>query len=299
MEFLNFFEIKDDRRRIDLCIDIMRQEGLATSIYRDICNALGCFAPNLEIAMFGLMKNISDSRGDGVLTRPGMYYAPNTIRVALVDTYVAAYDHGIDLGIHDMDIMFKAELAHTLIHEISHSMQNTYESEILVPAMEWANEQNVWNNLYPILAPILKKKYKIKLYEETVDDSCGRVFSYTYKSISSYEAVISFLVNHAFPVNSPKNIAIRNMVNSASDVSVSFKFNGTYIPENMRHLKVNGVLNITAIEAFRSYLSNVPVCFEYEFDINTSVDKSKIEFVCDLTKGTYEPLYRDGSPDWD
>lgn len=300
MEFLNFLEIDDHMRKTALCIEISRQEGLATAMYADICNTLGCYAPKLEVSLFGLIKPIEDKyRGKGVLTRPGMYYSPSTIKVALVDTYIAAYDHGISLGIHDMDIMYKAELAHTLIHELSHSMQDTYEDEALVAAMEWANEQNVWNNLYPVLAPMMKKKYKIKLYEETVDDGCGRVFSYTYRTLTSYEVIISFLVNHAFPPSNSKNTKIRQIIANAQNVSVILSFNGNKIPEDMRAIKTNGSLNLRNIDLVRNFLMSVPVTFEYDFDLSYSVDMNNVELLCGIYPSLYEPLYRPDSPDWE
>lgn len=300
MEFIDFTSIKDEMHRISIACELNTKQDLVRSMYQDICTTLGCYVPCLNITMFGLMKYVDGKNGNsGYLTRPGMYYAPSTILIALVDTFVAAYDHGMLLNIHDMDIMFKAELAHTIIHELSHSMQCTYVDPKLTSAMEWANEQNVWNVLYPALAPMLKKKYKIKLYEETVDETCGRVFSYKYNLATSYETVINFFVFHAMHYNNPKSAEAKKMIDQFPNVSVDLTMNGQKLPDNMRHIKIDGVLNYDTIDSLRTFLYNVPLSFDYDFAINTTLDGKNLEIVCDIRKDNYDVLYIPDSPDWE
>lgn len=297
MEFVDYLSIRDRMHLISLSTEIMSKSSMVNSMYTDICETLGCYVPKLEICMFGLMKPCGDGN---VIARPGSYFAPNLIRIGMIDIYVAAYEHGMLLNNHDMDIMFKAEVAHTLIHEISHSMQNTFVDPIMVSAMEWANEQNVWCNLYPILAPMLKKKYKIKLYEETVDETCGRVFSYNYRMMDSFNSVINFLIHHAVEEGfAPSEGEVFRVINNAADISIFITANGVKLPNEYTDIKKNGVVNYEVADYIRNFISNIPLSFEYDFTMSTSVDQTKIQILVKASTSEYEPLYRSGSPDWE
>ena len=192
MEYIDFIK-QDMMTQCRLANEIMATEPFIRQLYDDICTTIGCYKPTLVVDMYGNMQYI-ESMG-GRWAQPGIYYPPGVIHIALIDLYFTAYDNGKTLGI-TMDESYRAEAAHTLLHELSHSMQVTSCIDpTLGAALEWVNEKNTWDTLYPIVAPMLKKKYKIKIYEQTVDNAVGRIFTYPYKTCDDYNSVINFILS--------------------------------------------------------------------------------------------------------
>ena len=294
MEFTNYFHVTDPYHRIKINEEVMSQVPLVHAMYQDIINTIGCFPLHLITRQYGrieMMKN-----GSICLTRPGLYLPPSTIIIGMMDVYISAYDHGRQLGILDMDIMYKAEMAYTLIHEISHSMQNTFITDPnLMAAMEWANDKNVWDNLYPILAPMLKKKYKVKLFEETVDPTCGRVFAYKYTTSSSFECLMRFFVFNAFPNDNGAMKDLLSRFEYADNLKVYLQINAY---KDVFVLKQKGVMLTDNVESLRDTIDYPFETVDYRFSVSTGRNDRDITIDVGLRTAEREPFFRPEAPNW-
>lgn len=236
MEYINFLK-QDMMTQCRLANEIMATEPFIRQLYDDICATLGCFKPYLHINQFGSMQYLET--GD-IYFQPGIYYPPSAIMISLIDLYMIAYEHGKYLNI-SMDDSYKAEAAHTILHELSHSMQVTSGIDTAMgAALEWVNEKNTWDKLYPMVDTMLKRKYKIKLFEQTIDDSVGRVYSYNYKSSDDYTTVVRFMLS-CFAPNPVVIDRFANELNEAIDISVNLTYFG--IDYLGIEIKKNGVIN--------------------------------------------------------
>ena len=161
MKLVNPFTL-DNKGMYDLLKEI-EQEHVQTIVqmYDDICNNLSCYKPVLSILPFGC--TLRTPTGEPYAVIPGMYNPPSYINIYLYDSYIAAYDDCKRMNRTDIDTVFMAEMAYNLVHELSHAMQNTWVDPRLYAAMDYANDQHVQTVLLPIVMPMLKKKYKVKV----------------------------------------------------------------------------------------------------------------------------------------
>ena len=244
-----------------ISMEVTNTIPMIQQMYDDICSTIGCYKPMLNVVLFGNLCVTDEGFG---LSRTGLYTPPSTITIALIDIYVCAYDHGKTLGIFDMDILFKAEVAHTLIHELSHSMQNTFVPTEVTFAMEWANEKNVWNNLYPIVSPMLRKKYKIKLYEETVDITVGRVYTYSYQTSTDLDVILYTLLSLEFGYNNDQIFVEMKTIKNAENVTINIEKFGQL--QSFEIIK-NGCLNTLGISLLRTFMNNILCEFNYKYSM--------------------------------
>ena len=255
------YSTADYMTQCQMAMELTNSIPMVQQMYDDICATIGCFKPMLNIVLFG---NLCVTEEGFRLARTGLYTPPSTITIALVDVSVCAYDHGKILGITDMDILYKAEVAHTLIHELSHSMQSTFVPSELTYAMEWANEKNVWNNLYPVVAPMLKKKYKIKIYEETVDITIGRVYTYSYQISTDLDIILNTLLSLEFGYCNDEIYGEMKKIKAAEDVTINVEKFGQL--QSFEVIK-NGSLNPLAIQLLRTFMNKLTCSFNYKYSM--------------------------------
>ena len=133
----------------------------------------------------------------------GMSVPLNKIHIYLYSIAIAAFDDCIDFHRNDIDTVFKANLAFTLMHEMSHAAQFTYVPESMRNAMEYANDRHVYEYMIPIAASMLKKQYKINVLKDRVDSSVTKVYSYPYQSMNTqWEQLVNYIVYNSIPKSS-------------------------------------------------------------------------------------------------
>ena len=258
MEYTNYFKT-DMMHRCRLTMEIMNTAPMVQQMYDDICLTLGCFKPALTIRQYGVLV---DNGNGGRWCRGGLFTPFGGIIVALVDIYVTAYDAGRKLHITDMDVLYKAAVAHTLIHELSHSMQNIYCDNEMINAMEWANEKYMWDVLVPIVSPMLKKKYKIKLTEETIDESVGRVYTCKYNSLPEIElALYPFIIAEYDLADSYRMV---KTITAAENLTVNIEFFGrSYTFDLIKNYTVDD----NAVNGLRAICTNPAKAVRFKFSL--------------------------------
>lgn len=290
-----------------ICDMLLQYKQFVMQLYSDICSTLGLqYSPMLRIELYGYTVMQSDSgNGSYAIRCPGVYTPPGLITISLVDCFISAQYGGKKLGINDMNILFKARLAYVLTHELSHSIQFTFVHKSLKPAMEWANDVNVWTKLFPIIAPMLKKKYKIKIFDEVVNDTCGRVYSYSYEPYTSIGHVLGTLIasifidddimmgDSSFEYSNQYN-EIYNQLVSEKNLRLILRINGT--DERKFVLIKDGVVNINDVLSARDFMVNIPVPFNADamFDKEPNVEDTM--FMCaDITESEKSsPIVEEG-----
>lgn len=258
MEYTNYFKT-DMMHRCRLTMEIMNTAPMVQQMYDDICLTLGCFKPALTIRQYGVLI---DNGNGGRWCRGGLFTPFGGIIVALVDIYVTAYDAGRKLHITDMDVLYKAAVAHTLIHELSHSMQNIYCDNEMINAMEWANEKYMWDVLVPIVSPMLKKKYKIKLTEETIDESVGRVYTCKYNSLPEIELALYPFITAEYDLADSYRMV--KTITAAENLTVNIEFFGkSYTFDLIKNYAVDD----NAVNGLRAICTNPAKAVRFKFSL--------------------------------
>ena len=293
MEYIDFVK-QDMMAQCRLANEIMATEPFIRQLYDDICATLGCYKPTLVVDMYGNMQYI-ESMG-GRWAQPGIYYPPGVIHIALIDLYFTAYDNGKTLGI-TMDESYRAEAAHTLTHELSHSMQVTSCIDpTLGAALEWVNEKNVWDNLYPVIAPMLKKKYKIKIYEQTVDNSVGRVFTYPYKPSDDFNSIMNFIFSFVWDGDTSLYNEWYKEMTEAVDITINLTmYNKDYMGVV---IKKDGVINYDNCRMLRNAMQlQCQTCgFKFNFT-DLRKDSKHLVYTLDITYPSTREIFYDNDSD--
>lgn len=282
MEFIDPRDYLKDNRLYEYMIMLHNEYfALAHEMYQKFIDKLQFPKCNFIVMDIG---NIS---GNGLCVMNGQFVPPNMIRINLLNVALSAHDNGIKLHRTDFDTLMKAELAYCIIHEISHSTQNTFVPSHLVPAMEYANNARVYNELIPKLELVLKRTYKINLYTDRVDAYTERVFSYQYQHIDPAHRLINFLVYNAFnDDDEPTRTGFLKDAEKSSNIVVNFtaygrvQFNG--------YIKKDNVYNQRDSIEFLSHFPPIPPSIDIygEFDV---VDDTAYITVT-ITRGEYCPI---------
>lgn len=209
----------------------------------------------------------------------GIHQPPAYIEIYLFNLNITAFDHCIRLHRNDIDTVFKANLAFTILHEMSHIKQNTYVIHRMIPAMEYANDLHVWNNMIPVVELILKRNYKVNLYKDMVDESAGKVFSYGYIPFqSNYERLIRFFVYNTVPDNTRMTLEEEyeckqylSGYDRCSNINVTLSFTDRYGKKTEFHscIKQNGILNEGEINNLLQMIMNF---MPYQFSLKSLLD---------------------------
>ena len=234
MEYTNYFKT-DMMHRCRLTMEIMSTAPMVQQMYDDICLTLGCFKPALTIRQYGVLVD----NGNG-----------------------GRWCTGRKLHITDMDVLYKAAVAHTLIHELSHSMQNIYCDNEMINAMEWANEKYMWDVLVPIVSPMLKKKYKIKLTEETIDESVGRVYTCKYNSLPEIELALYPFITAEYDLADSYRMV--KTITAAENLTVDIEFFGrSYTFDLIKNYAVDD----NAVNGLRAICTNPAKAVRFKFSL--------------------------------
>lgn len=295
MDYIDFTK-QDTITQIRMATEIMSTEPFIRQLYDDLCTTIGCYKPTLIVDIYGNMQYI-ESMG-GRWTQPGIYCPPGVIRVALIDLYVTAFDNGKYLGI-TMDEAYRAEAAHTLLHEISHSMQMTSCIDpTLGAAVEWVNEKHTWDSLYPIVAPMLKKKHKIKIYEQTVDNAVGRVFTYPYKACDDLNAVMNFIISFVWDGDTSVYNELYKEMTDAIDITINLTMYGKDYMGVI--IKKDGVINYDNCRMMRNAMQLRNQTCAYKFNLtDLRKDGKHLVYTLDITyPSSREIFYRNESDDF-
>lgn len=275
MEFVNFFSMSEYNKCL-LSIELMNRTPIIRAMYNDICNTIGCFAPKLDIELIGRIEDMSEKYGTG---RAGCYVSPGSITINLIDIYCVAYYDGTQLGIHDMDQLFMSKVAYVITHELSHSMQDLFVDPVLYNGMEWANDVNVWNVLFPLIAPMLKKKYKIKIFDENVDTTVGKLYDCKYETLNDLEIIISSILSMCNDGSGTYNdfVIDKRALLAANNLTLDISIMGT---RQVSDLVVNGVVNFVEVAKIRqlmSYRFNY-VTIDYDFNFTNNGKDARLFF---------------------
>ena len=218
----------------------------------------------------------------------GMNVPLNKIHIYLYSIAIAAFDDCIDLHRNDIDTIFKANLAFTLMHEMSHAAQFTYVPESMRNAMEYANDHHVYEYMIPIAASMLKKQYKINVLKDRVDSSVTKVYSYPYQSMNTqWEQLVNYIVYNSIPKSSftltPEekfrcdafsNRILKDIVNLRVIYSIHTIHTNVSFDD---YLKKDGVVCTNAVLMLTNMIHEyMPISFniELEFDIGNLNDAS-------------------------
>ena len=287
MKFINPFTI-NNKELYDLLEEIKQEYvPMISQMYDDICNNLSCYKPVLSILPFGC--TLRTPTGELYEVTPGVYNPPSYINIYLYDIYIAAYDDCKHMNRTDIDTVFKAEVAYTIVHELSHAMQNTWVDSRLYAAMDYANDQHVQNVLLPILIPMLKKKYKVNPLTDRVDQTVGTVFSYPYNAYTNFDVVLKILSIFCSP-NEEEDQRFFDIVVPAKNISVDWR----YEPKNsigkriLVGLRSNGINDETGAIALREFLADVPLDITRHQCKIEFMDSEKTQVLICLTSKTDE-----------
>ena len=261
----------------------------------DMFKKLGYFKCDLRI---GLNGPVFENR----ILQNGIYYPPSVICVYLFNCIVTAYDNCVELNRTDIDTVMRATLAYTLIHEISHSQQNTFVPGALIPAMEYANDQNIWRNIVPQLELILKRNYKVDIYHDRVDRYVGKVFSFPYSPMDAYDKVIYALLVNGFTQNSTPTyqemIRINGMADELKDIpnikiTITNAINGMIVDG---FIKRNGVVDWNIVNAAINLFTTIPIVIRISGDMG-DLDENSYFITMKIDRPTnYNPIkYEDGT----
>ena len=234
----------------------------------------------------------------------GIFYPPMVIRIYLFNISISAWDGCIEMHRNDIDKVMRATLAYTILHEISHSRQNTYVPTMLYNAMEYANDRNVWDNFVPAVELILKRNYKIDIYKDRVDTFVGKVYSYPYSQVSAVERLINaFLYNsmvngeNILPEDQRRIDETKAFIGNCKNVRVELTINGI---STEAYIKVNGTYDQNAIyqclELFKS--------LRYRFGIMADIDHNEVKDIAILKfkfapPRDYNPITKIDETEWE
>ena len=225
----------------------------------------------------------------------GLFTPPAKIQIYLLNIALTAYDSCITMKRTDFDTVMKASMAYTIIHEISHSVQNTYVTNKHIAGMEYANNKHVFDELIPQLELILKRMYKINIYTDRVDDYTNKVYSYPYNACSPADRILNLILYNSFSSDNgisakdnSKAIEYRNNINSMPNIIISFIIFG----EKMSlHIKQNGVYLDDNILKLLEFGNNIPDVYGFDSTLDQISDDT-VELIYDVfqCKG-YCPIF--------
>lgn len=215
----------------------------------------------------------------------GLFTPPAKIQIYLLNIALTAYDSCITMKRTDFDTVMKASMAYTIIHEISHSVQNTYVTNKHIAGMEYANNKHVFDELIPQLELILKRMYKINIYTDRVDDYTNKVYSYPYNACSPADRILNLILYNSFSSDNgisakdnSKAIEYRNNINSMPNIIISFIIFG----EKMSlHIKQNGVYLDDNILKLLEFGNNIPDVYGFDSTLDQISDDT-VELIYDV-----------------
>ena len=282
------------------CFDLYKEYGsMAMEMYEKFTDKLFPGEPkcNFQVDMIGPVFN-DDTYQNGI------FYPPMVIRIYLFNISISAWDGCIEMHRNDIDKVMRATLAYTILHEISHSRQNTYVPTMLYNAMEYANDRNVWDNFVPAVELILKRNYKIDIYKDRVDTFVGKVYSYPYSQVSAVERLINaFLYNcmvngeNILPEDQRRIDETKTFIGTCKNVRVELTINGV---STEAYIKVNGTYDQNAIyqclELFKS--------LRYRFCIMANIDHNEVKDIAILKfkfapPRDYNPITKIDETEWE
>lgn len=254
---------------------------IANDMYNRFINRLKYPRCIFEVLMIG------PTGYDGKTLRNGLFIPPAKIQIYLLNIALSAYDNCIALRRTDFDTLMTAELAYTIIHEISHSIQNTYITDDKINAMEYANDKHIFQEIIPQIELILKRVYKINIYNDRVDGFTNKAYSYPFIQSSPTERILNLILYNTFcaepEVITSKEINVinqyRELINNVNNVIITIKVfeNKVSLP-----IKQNGVyLEENAIKLFEIG-SSIPNIYGFNSSMNQSDSTSTIELIYEV-----------------
>lgn len=234
MEFIDPRVYAQQNRLYEFTVPLRMQFGpIAYEMYDKFVSKLGCPRCIFNVSDFGPMGQ------EGRALTNGIFIPPNYIQINLVNIALSAYDNGIDLNRTDFDKLMMCELAYCIIHEISHSTQNTFVNSFMVPAMEYANDHRMYSELIPQLELLLKRTYKIDIYHDRVDRYAGKVFSSQYQYLDPPHRLIYFIGSNACDIGEEDNTV--RWIDSFPTIHVDISVYGQHVIDG--YIKSNGIYN--------------------------------------------------------
>ena len=227
----------------------LKYRSFIDKAYNDITDILAYYKPIIFINEPYKRLSIRDKTA----IAGGEYHYPSNILIYPMDIQTIAIDNMKYTGVSDIKTSVRAEITHTLINLISRASQKIkpyddyYKIEVI-------NERHVWDDLYPLVAPMLKKKYKIDIYNQTIDVTRGYEYPDTYEEFDSCDMIIDVLyaiINKLESGGYAKHIS--EVLYAYPNIEISIKDNRNRDLVSER-LKVMGIKNIPAGDNIRNYL---------------------------------------------
>lgn len=275
-----------------------RYSPMANDMFNKICEKMGINRSTIffNVVVPAPFSAYPDKRG--VATRLGMFFTPSRIDIYLVGIAMVAHDNMKKLGRDDFDTMMKAEMAHTIIHELSHSQQMTYSCVGNVDAMEYANERRVMDELYPLLELMLKRNYKIDLIKDRITENLNTVYSMKYNNQhDSYNRVINYIVFNFYDYDG------NDLTQSQFEYLDGYKTKLAEYPaitltirpnpfrmEGVYHIKRDGIIDYKECDRFLSNCMHAPVKFGFDANYDGTEEGMSIDLTLKYSS-TYNPIF--------
>ena len=256
---------------------------IAYEMYDKFISKIGCPRCIFDVADFGFMGS------DGKSLMNGFFLPPNYIQISLVNIAISAYDNAVRLNRTDYDKLITCEMAHDILHEISHSTQFTYVEPHMIPAMEYANDRRVFSELVPQLELILKRNYHVDIYRDRIDIYAGKVFSFPYQYVDPAHRLTNFICMNMDVGETPEQTTnLLSMVESINSLYVEITVYGNQVISG--YIKYNGQFNQQMGIEFIDKFPRITPMVSIDMHIKCDENNARISLMIDYPEDGNMPI---------